>query len=216
MFSPSRSFVATSCVGQDTRIQLFSPRTGKLVHLLDSKQITNYATSLSPCGHFLACGAQLSDAKVWQIAVGNDGALEKIALATTLKKHTKGVHALAFGANERGITDTMATATGDGLVRCWDVNIQWDRQEQPKEVATLQLAATPSCIALAPGSSGVLAVVVGADIYFYNMRTGALLETIEAAHRGEKVRRLHWNKNGKVLASLGDDKAIKLWKSPAL
>jgi WD40 repeat protein len=216
MISPSRSFVATSCQGQDTRIQLFSSRTGALLHLLDSKQIINYTTALSPCGNMLACGAQMSEVKVWNTPVGKDGVLGQVRLATTLKRHAKGAFAVCFGADERGVTDTMATGSGDGVVRCWDVNVQFDRKEEPDLLATLQLSSAASCLALAPGGSCVLAVAVGADLFFYHKKTGALLETVEAAHRGEQIRRLRWNRNGKVLASLGADKAIKLFKSPSL
>jgi len=188
-----------------------------LMQQLDTKQISNNMACLSEDGRFLSVGAMLSDCRIWSvISSSKSAAFERVEVCMSLKNHKKGVNCVGFWTSDLGTTDGAATASIDGNVRYWNLKVQYQIKEEPKMKScfTLPDSAVPELVACAPGSSGVLAVTNGSTIYFFK-NTGVLLDQIDNAHRGG-VFRLRWHSNGKVLASCGGDKHIKLWKSPVV
>lgn len=215
LLSPLKTFIVTACEGQDTSIRIWSLRDGRLLHTLDTKQIMNKQTTLSGCGRFLAAGTMLSDVKIWKLSISQLGELEGVANVLALKKHSKGVPCLSFGTTEDGVTTRMATGSLDGGLRLWNVAVRYDVKEDARVVwEESPSQGPPELVAVAPGNSGVVVVAIGPRLCFYGVH-GKVLGVVELAHRGG-VRRLRWLGNGKVLASSGEDKAIKLWKSPAV
>lgn len=217
IINPTHQFLLTASKGRDTSIKLFSPRTGTLLHQFDTNQISNNMACLSDDGRFLSVGTMLCDCRIWAVhASAKSGVFEGLEVCMSLKNHKKGVNCVSFWTSDLGSTDGAATASLDGNVRVWNLKVQYQIKEEPKLKSCFGLPdnLVPELVACAPGSSGVLAVSHGPSIFFFQ-NSGVLLERIDIAHKGG-VTRLRWHSNGKVLASCGEDKHVKLWKSPVV
>lgn len=213
-FGRDNKWLVTICNGQDTRVMFWTPK-GKLIKQIDTKQLKNHCGVLSHDSRFLCVATQMAEVKIWECICDKEtGMLEKVDVAMTLKKHTKGVQDISFGRPEfPAVSDGVATVSG-GKWRYYDINIQHQIGEEPKlklESDTMEAQA----IAVAPMSGRLVAVALAGSLHFCDKKTGKAVEIIANAHKGG-VTKMIWNKEGTLLATTGQDKAINLWSNPQI
>lgn len=98
---------------------------------------------------------------------------------------------------------TLASASGDGTVRVWDV-------EKGCLLKTLLHHERVVCAGWSPDKT---TLVTGTDngkkVYLWDAVTGRQIRILEG--HGSKVNSVAWSPNGKILASCSDDHTIRLW-----
>ena len=147
-----------------------------------------------------------------------------------LKGHRGAVQWVAFTQDSKG----AVTVSKDKTMKLWNINVRYGVNEDPKVVASVDLSGEmsggqlPTRVAVSPG--GVVAVVIGAALVFYEVGAGVpgggrKLERVEGAHGGEEVTWMEWSRqshkmadgggHADVLATAGADRKAKLWRAPA-
>lgn len=217
------SIIVASC-SEGTDIKLWLAADGKCVGTVDTNQLKNTMATLSPDGRFLAAAAFTADVKVWEIVYGKDGAVREVTKVMQLKGHKSAVTWLNFTWDSAGII----TASKDGSIRVWNINVRYHLDEDPKclKVFTIPLKDSKGVAVhydrLAVSSDNkTLAVTHGSTLQWLSLDSGEVLESVEHAHDGS-ITGLAWSpehlptEKGRsvILATAGVDKKIKLWFPP--
>eukprot|EP00808_Paulinella_micropora_P003018 g23392.t1 len=205
-------------VPSDTKVHLMDTK-GRVVNSVVTNQIQNHEFAVSPDGAFFAVAAHLASVKVWHVSPEG-----KVALAFTLKGHTRGISSVCFGPDSK----TLVTASFDGSWKLWNLNVNWHKlHEEAVCVHTTAVEQSDGAVSLGlirlarvgqPEGSKmrgfVVALVKGRDILFYSVE-GNLIGTVENAHHGGPIKGLVFHPKGELLASYGEDKCVKIWKTMA-
>jgi WD40 repeat protein/tRNA A-37 threonylcarbamoyl transferase component Bud32 len=148
------------------------------------------AVAFRPDGRCLASAGADGTVRIWEMPSGR--------LARTLRSHGKAVHAVAFSPDGK----LLASAGEDGVARVWDAAGEG-------EILTLGGDGGP-VYALAFSPDGRHLATAGQDeaVRVWDMATGLLALTLRG-HAGP-VRALSYGPEGR-LASVGDDRAVRLW-----
>uniref|UniRef100_A0A0D9W1M2 Uncharacterized protein n=1 Tax=Leersia perrieri TaxID=77586 RepID=A0A0D9W1M2_9ORYZ len=192
------STILISC-SEATDIKVWHGKSGKELGTVDTNQLKNNMADISPNGRFIAAAAFTADVKVWEIVYAKDKSVKEII-----------------------------TASKDGTIRVWNINVRYHLDEDPK---TLRVLAIPlhdskgsACqydhMTLSPDGK-VLATTSGSTLQWLCVETGAVLDAAEKAHEGD-ITGIAWAPrtipNGGVpafvLATAGVDKKVKLWLAP--
>ncbi|KAL0642286.1 hypothetical protein Bca4012_040576 [Brassica carinata] len=219
------SSVIASC-SEGTDIILWHGKTGRNLGHVDTNQLKNHMAAVSPNGRFLAAAAFTADVKVWEIVYLKDGSVKEVSRVMQLKGHKSAVTWLCFSPN----SDKIITASKDGSIRLWNINVRYHMDEDPK---TLKVFPIPLCdaggnplhydrLSLCPEGK-ILAASHGSTLQWLCAETGAVLDTAEKAHEGD-ITCISWapkamtvgEREAQVLATAGVDKKVKLWEAPKL
>lgn len=78
----------------------------------------------------------------------------------------------------------MVTASGDGLLKVWNINVRYHMDEDPKCILSTGLSLLPGkCYSrLAWGPEGLVAGVCGTTLHFIDSRSGEVVDRVEDAH----------------------------------
>lgn len=218
------TIVLSSSEGTD--IKLWHGKTGKTLGNVDTNQLKNTMATISPNGRFIAAAAFTADVKVWELVYSKDGSVKEILNVMQLKGHKSAVTWLCFSPN----SDQIITASKDGSIRIWNINVRYHMDEDPK---TLKVFPIPlhdangttlhyDRLSLSPDGK-ILAATHGSTLQWLSAETGQVLDTAEKAHDGD-ITNLVWapttipmeNKQLVVLATSSTDKKVKLWAAPPL
>nr|GLL34452.1 transducin beta-like protein 2 [Ipomoea trifida] len=204
------STIIVSC-SEGTDVVLFHGKTGKVLGNVDTNQLKNHMATISPNGRFIAAAAFTADVKVWEIVYSKDGSVKEVSRVMQLKGHKSAVTWLCFTPN----SDQIITASKDGSIRVWNINVRYHLDEDPK---TLKVFPIPlhdangttlhyDRMCLSPDGK-ILAAIHGSTLQWLHAETGKVLDTAEKPHDGDK--------QVFVLATSSDDKKVKLWAAPSL
>ncbi|KAI5059344.1 hypothetical protein GOP47_0025663 [Adiantum capillus-veneris] len=217
------SIVIASC-SEGTDIKLWLAADGKCVGTADTNQLKNNMATLSPDGRFLAAAAFTADVKIWELVYGKDGSIREVRKVMQLKGHKSAVTWLNFTWDSSGVI----TASKDGTIRVWNINVRYHLDEDPKclKVLTIPLQNSKGValhydrLAVSPDNK-TLAVTHGSILQWLDLDSGEVNESIDNAHDGF-ITGIAWSpqplptEKGRtiILATAGVDKKIKLWFPP--
>ncbi|TVU44239.1 hypothetical protein EJB05_03675 [Eragrostis curvula] len=203
------STIIISC-SEATDIKIWHGKSGKELGTVDANQLKNNMADISPNGRFIAAAAFTADVKVWEIVYSKDSSVKEVNKVMQLKGHK------------------IITASKDGSIRVWNINVRYHLDEDPKTLRVLQIPLHDSkgsvCqydhMTVSPDGK-ILAVTSGSTLQWLCAETGAVLDTAEKAHEGD-ITGIAWAPrkipNGGVpafiLATSGIDKKVKLWLAP--
>ncbi|KAL2553003.1 Transducin/WD40 repeat-like superfamily protein [Forsythia ovata] len=218
------TIIASSSEGTD--IILWHGKTGKILGNVDTNQLKNTMATISPNGRFIAAAAFTADVKVWEILYSKDGSVKEIVRVMQLKGHKSAVTWLCFAPN----SEQIITASKDGSIRIWNINVRYHLDEDPKTLKVLPIPLSDSngttlhydrlCLSL---DGKILAATHGSTLQWLCAETGQVLDTADKAHDGD-ITDLAWapttipieNRQSSVLATASNDKKVKLWAAPPL
>lgn len=163
--------------------------------------------AFSPQGTLLASGsvthhrgmtvptAQPGEVKLWDVTTGKEYA--------ELSGHAGGVFCVKFSADGK----SLATASADGTAKIWDVPTPQSRSERtPTRRAGI--------LALATSADGTLASA-GEDCQVRLWQAGMAKELAVLSGHADRIQSLAFAHDGKLLASGGKDRTVKLWDCKA-
>ncbi|CAH9096531.1 unnamed protein product [Cuscuta europaea] len=219
------SSIVVSC-SEGTDILIVHGKTGNVLGRLDTNQLKNNMATISPNGRFVAAAAFTADVKVWEIIYSKDGLVKEVKKVMQLKGHKSAVTWLCFTPN----SDQIITASKDGFIRVWNINVRYHLDEDPK---TLKVVPIPlhdakgvtlhyDRMCLSPDGN-ILAVTHGSTLQWLHPGTGKVLDSAEKAHDGI-ITDMAWSprmisagdKKEWILATSSTDKKVKLWAAPSL
>ncbi|XP_027362472.1 transducin beta-like protein 2 isoform X3 [Abrus precatorius] len=223
--SADGSTIIASC-SEGTDIILWHGKTGKNVGHVDTNQLKNTMATISPNGRFVAAAAFTADVKVWEIVYAKDGSVKEVAKVMQLKGHKSAVTWLCFTPN----SEQIITASKDGSMRIWNINVRYHLDEDPKTLKVLPIPLHDSTgttlhydrLSISPNGK-ILAATHGSTLQWLCAETGKVLDTAEKAHDSD-IACISWapktipmgNEQVLVLATASADKKVKLWASPSL
>ncbi|KAI3922932.1 hypothetical protein MKW98_007063 [Papaver atlanticum] len=183
-------FIVSCSEGSD--IILWNGKSGKILETTDTDQLKNSMATISPNGKLIASAAASSaDVKIWEIIFTKAGSVKEISGVMQLKDHESAVTWLCFSS----ISEQIITASKDGTIKIWNINVQYDFHQDPRIVKVI--------------------------VQWLCAETGKVLNTDYEAHAG-KIMAIAWapkkirvgRDHKTVLATAGADKRVKLWVVP--
>ncbi|KAJ0758968.1 putative transcription factor WD40-like family [Helianthus annuus] len=217
------TIVASSSEGTD--IKLWHGKSGKMLGFVDTNQLKNNMATVSPNGRFIAAAAFTADVKVWEIVYSKDSSVKEVTKVMQLKGHKCCYMAVVYTDSER-----IITASKDGSIRVWNINVRYHLDEDPKTLKVFPIPLHDSNgtalhydrLSISPDGK-ILAVTHGSLLQWLSVETGEVLETADKAHDGD-ITDIAWapkpipvgDKRVSILASSSVDKKVKLWASPTL
>ncbi|KAI8469467.1 MAG: WD40-repeat-containing domain protein [Monoraphidium minutum] len=194
---------------------------GKPLAIFEPNSLGNHALAVSAGGRFFAVASFTADVKVWEVEWGRDG-YKGVPRAMDLKGHSRKVMCAAISPDGT----RAATASEDGTLRVWKLDVRYQLQEDPKTLLVapltdLGLRAGEVFERMAWGPDGTIAAAHGQFVHFFTGASARLLETLHA-HEG-RITCLAWapgplalggGRRGAVLASSSADARVRVWRSP--
>ncbi|KAL6909606.1 hypothetical protein ACP4OV_001887 [Aristida adscensionis] len=217
------STIIISC-SEATDIKVWHGKSGKELGTVDTNQLKNNMADISPNGRFIAAAAFTADVKVWEVVYSKDSSVKEVNRVMQLKGHKSAVTSLCFAPN----SEQIITASKDGSIRVWNINVRYHLDEDPKTLRTFAIPLHDSkgsvCLydhmSISPDGK-VMAVTSGSTLQWLSVETGAVLDTADKAHEGD-ITGIAWAPRaipnggvpGYILATAGVDKKVKLWLAP--
>jgi WD40 repeat protein len=171
------------------------------------------AVAFSPKdGNRLATGSQDGSARLWDVESGreigrplrgDEGVVTTEAKIAVLRGHKGLVAAVAFSSLDGG---RLATASGDGTARVWDVESRREIRQplRGREGAVLAVAFSPDGNRLAAGSDDGTTQLWDVE---------GRREKILHGHDGGRIRAVAFSPNGNRLATGTLDGSVRLWEA---
>ncbi|KAL4432387.1 hypothetical protein ABPG77_001686 [Micractinium sp. CCAP 211/92] len=209
--------VIASC-STKTDLRVYST-SGRLLGQVDTGGLNNYMATISRDGRWVAAGTFTSDAKLYEVGFDRLGAFTGVKMAMSLKGHKSKIFCLDFSPD----LTRMVTASGDGLLKVWNINVRYHMDEDPKVLLTTGLSLPPGqCYKrVAWGPDGHIAAACDRMLHFLDARTGEVVDRVEDAHDAP-ITCLEWSSSKlrgpqgvvSVLATGGLDGRVRLWAAP--
>lgn len=221
------------------KVQLYDPATGQLIRELEGHADMVQDVEFSRSGKLLAAAggppAQLGEIKIWEVATGklvrtinghddyiysvSWGAEDKtLASASydklikiwnaetgaeekTLKDHADAVYGLTY--NPPG--NLLASASADRSVKVWDV-------ASGKRIYTLSgHGDIVFALDWAPGGSELISAGADKTLRAWKVNAQAGNQARSTTAHGSTLNDAAFSRDGKLIASAGDDRVVKIW-----
>lgn len=202
----------------EMKVYLASPSLPTLSSKIDTAGFNNYWAAISNDGRFMAAATFASDVKIYEAEFDRTGNCTGVKKVMDLKGHKKKVTAVEFSPDSR----QAVTASEDGTLKIWNINVRYKQQEDAKELAKEGLPCVNANVTrLAWGRGGHIAAVAGSDVYILAGGSGKMVDVISGAHAGE-IHDILWSPT-KVegpqgamafFATAGSDGRVRLWRGP--
>lgn len=203
-FSNDGKWLTTSSgtTGLFGQAAIWDVATGKKLHEFVGHKDVLYAAQVSPNQKWLATGSYDHNIILWDIATGKK--------LRTLSGHNGAIYDLAFSPD----STTLASASADATVKVWQVatGARLDTLSQPlKEQTSVRFSPDGNYI-----------VAAGADNrirkWRFVSRKAARINPLVIARFAHEspVIQITYSPDGKWLASISDDRALKIWDADQL
>ncbi|KAG6403268.1 hypothetical protein SASPL_135485 [Salvia splendens] len=122
---------------------------------------------------------------VWEVMYSKDGSVKEVLKAMQLKGHKSAVTWLCFCPN----SEQIITASKDGTIRIWNINVRYHMDEDPKTLKVLPIPLHDEndttlhydLLSLSPDGK-ILAETHGSTLLWLCAETGQVLDVAEKAH----------------------------------
>ncbi|KAI7845338.1 hypothetical protein COHA_001045 [Chlorella ohadii] len=192
---------------------------GRQLGQMDTGGLNNYMATISRDGRWVAAGTFTSDVKLYEVQFDRTGQFTGVKMGMSLKGHKSKVFCIDFSPD----LTKMVTASGDGLLKIWNIAVRFHMDEDPKVLLSTGLSLLPGkCYSrLAWGPENLIAAACGSMLHFLDCRTGEVVERIDEAHDAA-ITSLEWSTSklrgphgpAHVLATAGLDGRVRLWAAP--
>jgi len=213
-------FYVTGSDEDDTSLKAWS-LSGDNLGTFTTAQLRNHHVLRSDNGRFLAVAAWTSDVMILELKVNKDGGLKSFGKAMTLKGHRQGIIDLAFNTHD----DKIVTLSKDQTIKLWDINVRYEMNEDPKCLATINVADHPELknigglvrLALLTNEQNtrdLILITQNSDILIFDVQKNKFIETIENAHsEGSSIYKMLFkeHKGKPYLYTCGDDGRVNMW-----
>lgn len=204
-FSPTGKFVMTC--SDKTSLLIWSIH-GDVLASLDTYHMTTYCAKVSPCGKFVASSGFTPDVKVWEVKFKRTGEFEKVTRAFELTGHTSGVFSFDFSAD----SSRMATVSKDGTWKIFKTNVEFERGQDPSQVASGKFSQADEKTLIALSANGqVVAIARETSVYFFSAITTEEMGEIHNIHTNA-ITSILFDREDRWFLTAGD-KHIRVFKN---
>ncbi|XP_053699037.1 transducin beta-like protein 2 [Sabethes cyaneus] len=195
--APDGKFLMT-CSNR-TDLTIWDARANVLAKV-DTFLMNTYGAKVSPCSKFIAACGFATDVPVWHVRFSKTGEFQTVQKAFDLTGHKSSIYDVAFDQD----TSKTATVCKDGTWKIFNTNIDYQKGEMPRCLASGTYNATDaaSLIALTPAGE-VVAIVVGKSIQLYSTISGELEGIIDNLCSNQ-ISSIQFDATGKYLVVSAD------------
>ncbi|EQC34928.1 hypothetical protein SDRG_07726 [Saprolegnia diclina VS20] len=197
----------------DTDIKCWNT-TGTLLQTTSVNQIQNFHGVQSLDNRFIAVAAYTPEVKIYEIQRSKTGAFVKLHKAMALQGHTSGVTDIAFDGSDQKPVNRIVTASKDGTVRVWDINVRYKLEEDPKCIKTFQAPSGHySTVDITPNGEWI-AMTQGSSLFFLDVATMTVRHEVLHA-QDDAISRIEFDAAGAELLVQGTtSRVIKVYRVP--